>query len=89
MDTLTLYRKIGKVLHGLGAYRAVVVRSKATPEKIPEMSMEIAVDGSIDVKKASEYCRKEFPNVEIILLNLSEDANMDLMQEVIKDGIQI
>lgn len=89
MDTLTLYREIGKILHGLGACRAVVVRAKATPEKMPEMSMEIAVDGSIDVRKASEQCRKQFPNVEIVLLDLTEDANMALMQEVIEDGIQI
>lgn len=89
MDTLTFYRKIGKTLHGLGAYRAVVVRSKATPEKMPKISMEIAVDGSIDIKKASEQCRKEFPNAEITLLDLSADANMNLMQEVIEDGIQI
>ncbi len=89
MDTLTLYREIGKTLHGLGAYRAVIVRSKAAPGEMPEMSLEIAVDGGIDVKKASEQCRKQFPNVEIMLLDLSEDANMDLIQEVIEDGIQI
>lgn len=89
MDALTLYRKIGSALHQIGAYRAVIVKSKAMPDRVPEMSLEIAVDGNIDVKKAAEQCRQQFPEVQIILLDLAENTDMELMQEIIEDGIQI
>lgn len=89
MDTLTLYREIGTALHQMGAYRAVIVKAKATPEQMPKMRLEIAVDGGIDIKKAAEQCEKQWPEVRIGLLDLTDFSNQDLMQEVIEDGIQI
>ena len=49
METVILYREIGKILHSLGAFRVVLLNSKATPEQNVEMSLEIAVDGAIDI----------------------------------------
>ena len=33
METVTLYREIGKTLHTLGAFRVVLLNSKATPKQ--------------------------------------------------------
>ena len=39
METVTLYREIGKTLHSLGAFRVVLLNSKVTPEQNIEMSL--------------------------------------------------
>ena len=85
METVTLYREIGKTLHSLGAFRVVLLNSKASPKEDVEMFLEIAVDGEIDIKEASETCLKKFTSVKIKLIDLNEF----IMSEVIEDGIKI
>ena len=58
MEIVTLYREIGKTLHSLGAFRVVLLNSKATPKQNEVMSLEIAVDGAIDIKEAEKEILK-------------------------------
>ena len=89
MEMVELYRAIGKTLHELGAYRAVIIRAKATPNTSYEMNLEIAVDGAIDVRYADKICAEKWPNMCIRLLDLNDYDNIELMNEVIEDGIKI
>lgn len=89
METVTLYREIGKILHQLGAYRAVLVNSKATPGQNCEMYLEIAVDGAIDLNEASKCCKENWEHISIKLLDLNNYENIELMREVIEDGVQL
>ncbi len=89
METVNIYREIGKKLHALGAYRVVLLHSKATPNEKYEMSLEIAVDGMIDLKQAAEICAETWKTIEIKLLDLNDYSNGELMREVIEDGIQL
>lgn len=82
-----LYRAIGKTLHELGSYRAVLIHSKATPDASCEMHLEIAVDGAIDISHADKICREKWPNIHIQLLDLNDYDNIELITEVIEDGI--
>ena len=66
MEIVTLYREIGKTLHSLGAFRVVLLNSKATPKQNEVMSLEIAVDGAIDIKEAAEKCLNKFTTVDIL-----------------------
>ena len=89
METVILYREIGKILHSLGAFRVVLLNSKATPEQNVEMSLEIAVDGEIDIKEAAEKCLNKFTTVDIKLIDLNYFSNYLVMTEVIEDGIKL
>ena len=89
METVNIYRAIGKTLHELGAYRAVIVNSKANPNAFFEMDLEIAVDGAIDIGYADKLCKEKWPNIHIELLDLNDYGNIHLMNEVIEDGIKI
>ena len=89
METVTLYREIGKTLHSMGAYRVILLNSKATPDDHYVMSLEIAVDGAIDVKKARTECNSKWPHILIALLDLNDFENLEIMKEVIEDGIQL
>ena len=55
METVTLYREVGKTLRSLGAYRVVLLNSKVTLQQNVKMSMEVAVDGAIDIKAAENF----------------------------------
>ena len=89
METVTLYREIGKTLHSLGAFRAVLLNSKATPEQNVVMTLEIAVDGAINIKEAEKTCINKFPSVVINLIDLNDFSNNSVMKEVIEDGIKL
>ena len=89
METVTLYREIGKTLHSLGAFRVVLLNSKVSPEKDIEMFLEIAVDGTIDIKEAEEKCLNKFTSVAIRLIDLNDFSNDLVMCEVIEDGIKL
>ena len=89
METVILYREIGKILHSLGAFRVVLLNSKATPEQNVKMSLEIAVDGAIDIKEAAEKCLNKFTTVDIKLIDLNDFSNNLVMTEVIEDGIKL
>ena len=89
METVTLYREIGKTLHSLGAFRVVLLNSKATPKQNEVMSLEIAVDGAIDIKEAEKECLNKFTSIAINLIDLNDCSNDLVMKEVIEDGIKL
>jgi hypothetical protein len=53
------------------------------------MSLEIAVDGVIDMKEAEEKCLNKFTTVSIKLIDLNDFSNNLVMSEVIEDGIKL
>lgn len=89
MEAVTLYRKIGKTLHSLGAFRVVLLSSKVNPEPNAFMFLDIAVDGTIDLKEAEKECANQFENVAIKFIDLNDYANHLVMKEVIEDGISL
>lgn len=89
MEIVNIYREIGKTLYALGAQRVVLLHSKATPNEKYEISLEVAVDGMIDLKYADQVCREAWGTMDINLLDLNDYSNRDLMTEVIEDGIQL
>ena len=89
MEIVNIYREIGKTLHALGAQRVVLLHSKATPNENYEMSLEVAVDGMIDLKNAAKVCKDTWENINVKLLDLNDYSNRELMTEVIEDGIQL
>ena len=89
MEIVNIYREIGKTLHALGAQRVVLLHSKATPNEKYEMSLEVAVDGMIDVAEADKVCRATWENIDMKLLDLNDYSNRALMTEAIEDGIQL
>ena len=89
METVTLYREVGKTLRSLGAYRIVLLNSKVTLQRNVKMSMEVAVDGAIDIKEAKKICLNKFTSVNIKLIDLNDYSNNSVMKEVIEDGIQL
>ncbi len=89
MDTVTLYREIGKTLHSLGAFKVVILNSKVTPNQDIVMSLEIAVDGELDIKEAEKKCKAQFTSVAIKLIDLNDFANNLVMKEAIEDGVQL
>ena len=89
MEIVNIYREIGKTLRALGAQRVVLLHSKATPSENYEMSLEVAVDGMIDVTEADKVCRATWENIDMKLLDLNDYSNRALMTEAIEDGIQL
>ena len=89
METVTLYREVGKTLRSLGAYRVVLLNSKVTLQQNVKMSMEVAVDGAIDIKEAEKICLNKFTSVNIKLIDLNDYSNNSVMKEVLEDGIQL
>ena len=87
METATLYREIGKTLHSLGASRVVLLKSKVTPEQDVIMSLEIAIEGAIDIKEAEEKCLNRFTSTAIKLIDLNDFSNILAMKEDIEEGI--
>ena len=89
METVILYREIGKTLHSLGAFRAVLLNSKATPQQNVVMTLDIAVDGAINTNEAKKICSNKFPSIVVDLIDLNDFSNHSVMREVIEDGIQL
>ena len=89
METVTLYRELGKILHTLGAYRVVLLNAKYTTGHSAEMFLEIAVDGDLDIKEAEKTCAEQFRMVDIKLIDLNDFSNASLLEEAIEDGIQL
>lgn len=82
-SVLELYREIGRTFHGAGADKVVLLRARNQNG----MSLEIAVDGFFDKRKLQDECEKKWPEVAIRLLDLNEDENLELVDEVMEDGI--
>ena len=89
METVTLYREIGKTLHSLGAFRVVLLKSKDILEGDITMLLEIAVDGAIEIKEAEKQCSEKFSTTRIKLIDLNDYSDNSVMREVIEDGIQL
>ena len=89
METVTLYREIGKTLHSLGAFRVVLLKSKVILEGDITMLLEIAVDGAIEIKEAEKQCSEKFSTIRIKLIDLNDYSDNLVMREVIEDGIQL
>ena len=75
MEIVNIYREIGKTLHALGAQRVVLLHSKATTKENYEMSLEVAVDGMIDLKNAAKVCKDKWKNINVKLLDLNDYSN--------------
>lgn len=91
-----LYRQIGRTFRDHGADKVVLLKAKNKKESMidrnaitgcPEMTLEIAADGWFDKKKLQQECKQLWPGVEINILDLNEDENLDLVDEVLEDGI--
>lgn len=82
-SVLELYREIGRTFHGAGADRVVLLRARNQKS----ISLEIAVDGFFDKKKLQDACEEKWPEVAVRILDLNEDENLDLMDEIMEDGI--
>ena len=65
METVALYREVGKTLRSLGAYRVVLLNSKVALQQNVKMSLEVAVDGVIDIEEAEKICSNKFPSVNM------------------------
>ena len=89
METVALYREVGKTLRSLGAHRVVLLNSKVTLQQNVKMSLEVAVDGAIDIKEAEKICSNKFASVNMKLIDLNDYSNNLVMKEVIEDGIQL
>ena len=89
METVALYREVGKTLRSLGAYRVVLLNSKVALQQNVKMSLEVAVDGVIDIEEAEKICSNKFPSVNMKLIDLNDYSNNSVMKEVIEDGIQL
>ena len=89
METVALYREVGKTLRSLGAYRVVLLNSKVTLQQNVKMSLEIAVDGAIDIKEVEKICSNKFPSINMKFIDLNDYSNNLVMKEVIEDGIQL
>ena len=53
------------------------------------MTLEVAVDGVIDIEEAEKICSNKFPSVNMKLIDLNDYSNNLVMNEVIEDGIQL
>lgn len=85
-----LYRQIGRTFRAHGVDKVVLLKAKNRATELdtyPEMTLEIAADGWFDKKKLQQECRLLWPGVEINILDLNEDENLDLVDEVMEDGI--
>ena len=89
METVTLYREIGKTLHSLGAFRVVLLKSKVLLDENFKMLLEIAVDGPINIKEAEKQCSEKFSTIIFKFIDLNIFSNNLVMEEVIEDGIQL
>ena len=89
MNFLSLYREIGKTLHGLGAERVVLLNSRTITDENYELKLEIAVDGEIDLVQADLICKESWEKIQIAFLDLNDYGKPELLAEVLEDGIQI
>ena len=53
------------------------------------MSLEIAVDGAIDIKEAEKEFLNKFASIAIKFIDLNDFSNNLVMREVIEDGIKL
>lgn len=89
METVELYRAIGKMMRGQGAERIYLLRAKILTEGPCRMQLELAADGVWDMELAKSRCREAWPEISIRLLDLNAEENAELSEEVMEDGIQL
>lgn len=81
-----LYRQIGKTLREKGADRVILLRSRRHLQE-EEMTLEIAVDGSIHKEQLDQMAKMLWPKLHCSFLDLNEAGNEELLWEAIEDGI--
>lgn len=96
-----LYREIGRIFREYGADKVILIKAKNRIENDTNdnlsnfgfkeiwknMSLEIAADNLHDKEQLEKKCSELWPGLEVLILNLDEDANLNLMDEVMEDGI--
>lgn len=80
-----IYREIGRTYREYGADQVVLLKSQASLENEKELSLEIAVDGAVDIHELQKISRQCWPAVVVELLDLNENPN--LITEIVEDGI--
>lgn len=53
----------------------------------PNMYLEIAADGCFMLQELQKLCAAQWPDVEISILDLNAEENLELIDEVLEDGI--
>lgn len=94
------YRQIGRTFRQHGADRVVLLKSRTcqqNDEAADQMSgidsgrtgmyLEVAVDGCFDLQELQKVCSEQWPDAEISILDLSAEENLNLIDEVLEDGI--
>lgn len=78
------YRQIGSTFRQHGADRVVLLKSRTCQQS---MYLEVAVDGCFDLQELRKVCTEQWPDAEISILDLSAEENLNLIDEVLEDGI--
>lgn len=93
-NTITeFYRQIGTTFREHGADRVVLLKAKNCQQndkdtkQIYSMYLEIAADGCFDKEKLQKFCTEQWPDAEIRILDLSAEENLNLIDEILEDGI--
>lgn len=94
------YRQIGRTFRQHGADRVVLLKSRTcqqNDEAADQMSgidsgrtgmyLEVAADGCFDLQELQKVCSEQWPDAEISILDLSAEENLNLIDEVLEDGI--
>lgn len=78
------YRQIGRTFRQHGADRVVLLKSRTCQQS---MYLEIAADGCFELQELQKVCSEQWPDAEISILDLNEEENLNLIDEVLEDGI--
>lgn len=78
------YRQIGRIFRQHGADRVVLLKSRTCQQS---MYLEVAADGCFDSQELRKVCTEQWPDAEISILDLSAEENLNLIDEVLEDGI--
>lgn len=78
------YRQIGRIFRQHGADRVVLLKSRTCQQS---MYLEVAADGCFDLQELRMVCTEQWPDAEISILDLSAEENLNLIDEVLEDGI--
>lgn len=90
METVDVYRDIGKILRGLGASRIYLLKSKTVSRDSDfVLLIEVIADQISDYAIARKMLAKAFQNVECTLIDDENPDYYDLLQEAEEDGIQL
>lgn len=87
INIVELYREIGKLFRENGAEQVALLSSKNLHNADCEMRLEIAADGSMNMKNIVEQCYKNWPQVEFVIYDLNNEEKRYLIEEINEGGI--